>query len=599
MTSYKYHALYKIFLQHTTKTKIVFFFAIQTLLLSLSCAKIDQEHIWNNPLDPAGTNFSPPQIITINDNVFNVYPVKEFDLRVTGTDDKDSIAEYFWSFDNGITWKSTGSVSHYSTIWDTSSIGIKKVLVYITDNHGLKSKIDTLTVFVHRYEPWLYPVNDTIVPCNVKYLQTLKGQDSAAEHLKYYWDEGIDGWDDSIVAEIASFSISKPEGGSVYVHWAIRDESNFVKNDTFNIYFNKPPTVPKMISPYNDTVRSFLTYDYYKKNGSIVIEYSSNDPDDTDSSLSFEVTYALKSDTNFNSISSRERRLRLEGLQGSSTYTWVLSVSDPMGNKSLSQGQLITPPPPFEPSGMRFIKCANVAFDMGQVGDSTTMPLHQVKFSRDFWIDTSEITVELFARVLSLATPTPSTLRFPVSNITWFDAVLFCNARSKLNKLDTVYKYTGVTGLTGSQCKLENVTSNMKATGFRLPTEAEWEFACRGGTYSLFYWGNDRYLIADYAWTFTPADSKVHEIALLKPNSLGLYDMAGNVWEWCNDWYTKDYYKKSESIDPSGPLSGTELVIRGGSSGSYYYFAQSGTRSRLRPDSYNAFTGFRTVLPVF
>jgi formylglycine-generating enzyme required for sulfatase activity len=583
--------------QQMFKVKIIYFLAILIFTLILFCAKIESEHTWNNPLDPDGTNYSPPQIISINDKVFDVFPVKKFNISATGTDDKDSITEYFWSQDNGKTWQSSGPASHYEVSWDTSSIGLNKVLVYITDNHGLKSKIDTLTFFVHRYEPTIYQVKDTTVRYNAVYEQTLKGDDTSCQLLKYYWDKGLDGWDDSVIAQIASCPISKPEGGSLFVHWAIRDESNFVKNDTFMVYFSKVPATPKMVSPAGDTVKSFFSYDYYKNTGSIIIECTGSDPDDADSLLTFKVKYALINDTIYDSVESKDSRLQLYGIKSSSIYTCDLFSIDPGKNTATIHGQFVTPPTPAGPEGMRFIKCTENEFQMGQIGDSTT-PVHQVHFSKNFWIDTSEITVEKFSRVLSLPPPSSSTNRSPATNITWFDAVLFCNARSKLDKLDTVYKYTTVTGSPGKQCKLENVTAHINAQGYRLPTEAEWEFACRGGTYSLFFWGNDRYLISDFAWTFTSADTKVHEIAGLKPNPLGLYDMSGNVWEWCNDWYAKDSYRKSSDADPYGPASGTEQVIRGGSSNSSFYFAQSGTRSKLHPESYNAFTGFRTILPI-
>jgi formylglycine-generating enzyme required for sulfatase activity len=234
---------------------------------------------------------------------------------------------------------------------------------------------------------------------------------------------------------------------------------------------------------------------------------------------------------------------------------------------------------------------------MGQNGsDSISLPVHKVSFGKNYWIDTTEVTCEKFYKVLSVPNqPVPSP-RTPITNITWYDAVVYCNALSKSYKLDTFYIFTDVKGSIGSRCQLENVTFNTNANGYRLPTEAEWEYSCRSGRNSLFFWGDDIYKIVEYAWTSSSSVSSIKDVAQLKSNPYGLYDMAGNVWEWCQDWFDKDYYKKSVSIDPMGPPSGTEQVIRGGSVINHYFFAQSGTRSKLLPTQYNAYTGFRTVL---
>jgi formylglycine-generating enzyme required for sulfatase activity len=153
-------------------------------------------------------------------------------------------------------------------------------------------------------------------------------------------------------------------------------------------------------------------------------------------------------------------------------------------------------------------------------------------------------------------------------------------------------------GTAGNHCQLVNIASDSNACGYRLPTEAQWEYACRGGTSALFFWGNDRMILSQYAWTSANSGSAVHEVASLKANPFGLYDISGNVWEWCNDWYDRNYYRVSVKNDPTGPQTGTERIVRGGASTSHYYFSQSGTRSSLRPDQYNPFTGFRTVLII-
>lgn len=588
----------KKLLPHYSKALVFFIFMV--CLPVLFCAKLGDEHKWDNALDPSGTNYFPPEIISINRPVYNVYPVKTYDFSISAIDNENSIVGYFWSLDNGITWKSTGQVSHITTSWDTASAGPEKILAYVTDNHSLKSRIDTINVVVQRDEPVIDTVSDKIVSQSITLNQQLTGHNEGGL-LKFLWDiNNINGWDDSVIADKATCLISRPEGGSVFVRWEIRDESNFFKDDTFMVYFNKKPFKPVVVSPVNDTIKKFIFYNYSKNIGTVLIECTAKDPDDFDSTLTFTLRYGLKDGNSFDSVTTSDRKIKLDSIKELSMYSFVLTVKDAWSNRDSTTGQFIALPPPPKPEGMKFVLCQNAGFLMGQAtkNDSTALPVHQVTISNNFWIDSAEITTEKFAKLLSLTQPQATSARLPATNITWFDAVLFCNARSKYHHLDTVYKYSSLTGVPGTQSKLENVTADLKVNGYRLPTEAEWEFACRAGTSTLFFWGNDRSVVSEYAWTVTPppAEPKIHESATLKPNTLVLYDMAGNVWEWCNDWY--GVYQKSSALDPTGAVSGNERILRGGSAASSYYFTQSGIRSKLRPESYNAFTGFRTVLPA-
>jgi formylglycine-generating enzyme required for sulfatase activity len=144
----------------------------------------------------------------------------------------------------------------------------------------------------------------------------------------------------------------------------------------------------------------------------------------------------------------------------------------------------------------------------------------------------------------------------PVEQVTWYDAVEFCNRLSEKNGLKPYYKIekgvfsTNVTILGGD--------------GFRLPSEAEWEYACRGGTTTAYYWGNK--IDGAYCWYTGNSSERTYIIGMKKPNAFGLYDITGNVYEWCWDWYDKSYYKNSPFKDPQGPDKGRYRVRRGGSS---------------------------------
>jgi formylglycine-generating enzyme required for sulfatase activity len=143
--------------------------------------------------------------------------------------------------------------------------------------------------------------------------------------------------------------------------------------------------------------------------------------------------------------------------------------------------------------------------------------------------------------------------------------------------------------------------NRLSGSGFRLPTEAEWEYACRAATTSRFYWGDDpEYQEGDaYAWwpatAINAGEAYAHPVGLLEPNPWGLFDMAGNAWEWCQDWYGP--YAPGDQTDPTGPSTGTERVGRGGSWGAIDpAHCRSAYRGKNRPDyGGSSGIGFRLV----
>ena len=133
---------------------------------------------------------------------------------------------------------------------------------------------------------------------------------------------------------------------------------------------------------------------------------------------------------------------------------------------------------------------------------------------------------------------------------------------------------------------------------YRLPTEAEWEYACRAGTTTRWYCGDDESELVDVAWFNKNAGRMTHPVGEKKPNAWGLHDMHGNVWQWCADWFSQDYYRESPSIDPTGPPSGSDHVLRGGT---WFYLPSLG-RSAFRNSTafggHGSMPGFRVVLEI-
>ena len=235
------------------------------------------------------------------------------------------------------------------------------------------------------------------------------------------------------------------------------------------------------------------------------------------------------------------------------------------------------------PSGIEMVFIPGGTFQMGDKALEWTYP-HKVEVS-SFYMSKYEITNRQFNEF----SPSHenygcwSEPDYPVEAVDWFDALKYCNWLSEQEGLTPCYSDGG-----NDTAKID-----INANGYRIPTEAQWEYAYRGGTTTTYYWGPD--MNDSYCWYEDNSGGHPHPVGKTIPNNLGLYDMSGNVWEWCWDYIDNDYYYNSPYTDPLGPPSGEDCVVRGGGWESFPTTCNSFYRGQCNPNEYTNCCGFRVV----
>ena len=210
--------------------------------------------------------------------------------------------------------------------------------------------------------------------------------------------------------------------------------------------------------------------------------------------------------------------------------------------------------------------------DSDQDAQSFEKPQHRVRITQPFYLGMTEVTQGHYRAVTGQS---PSQFKgpdeLPVENVSWEEAVAFCD---KLN---------------------DREKGRLGGEHYRLPTEAEWEYACRAGSKTRYSFGDDEAGLGECAWFEGNSGGKTHRVGEKRPNAFNLNDMHGNVWEWCQDWYDDGYYGRSNDADPRGPTRAEARVDRGGGWGSSARLCQSANRGRIAPGDRSDRLGFRVA----
>jgi formylglycine-generating enzyme required for sulfatase activity/energy-coupling factor transporter ATP-binding protein EcfA2 len=259
--------------------------------------------------------------------------------------------------------------------------------------------------------------------------------------------------------------------------------------------------------------------------------------------------------------------------------------------------------------GMTMLKVTAGSFTMGDAdGDDDEKP-HRVTLTQDLFVCDREVTVKQFDDFVQdkkdlddhypgkteelweeYYEPVSPTDDCPVHNVSWFGTVVFCNWLSE--KEDRQPCYT-ITKEKGDENAAATVECDFEQDGYRLPTEAEWEYACRAQSQTAFAFGDDEKFLTDYAYFAANSASRAWPGGKKTPNAWGLFDMHGNMWEWCWDWYGP--YGPVDVDDPKGPSSGSKRVMRGGGWYNGASNCRSALRNRFTPGSRYDDVGFRVV----
>jgi len=347
---------------------------------------------------------------------------------------------------------------------------------------------------------------------------------------------------------------------------------------------NIPPLPPFNPSPTNlSTVES------------TELELTWNCVDPNNEEITFEIYFGTSATPPLVDENLTEMSYNVEDLEMGQTYYWRIIAWDQV-TYNISSVWQFTVGTLFTPGEMILVEGGH--FDMGdrlETGSSDELPVHYT-FISSFYISKYEVTQFEYEELMDENPSQYEGTYNPVEKVNWYEAAAYCNKLSIQENLTPCYDQSGETNPDNWTYPLD-LTCNWNANGYRLPTEAEWEYAARGGIYHMdnFKFSGTTNSLSLFAWFSNNSGNTTHQVGGKSPNQLGIYDMTGNVWEWCWDWYSSGYYATYPGDNPLGPNTGDDKVIRGGAFDTSQYDGSVSDRSyRFYPAIYDDI-GIRVV----
>ncbi len=440
---------------------------------------------------------------------------------------------------------------------------------------------------------------------------TLKwtGKDSDGDEISYrvYFGETSSPTYITTTKE-SEYKVSNKDWGKRY-YWKVEASDNYggvttSQVNSFTTQENRAPNAPSVPSPYNYATNQPTT---------ITLSWECSDPDGD--ALTYDVYFGIDASSmtkvSINQSGSTLNIGDLRTLSYGTTYYWKVVAKDSEGGttegpewrfttQSAPTASSYTPSSIFPPT----VLVEKGSFTMGDTwggGDSDEKPTHKVTLTYDFYMGKYEVTFDeydAFCEATGRSKPRDyygwGRETRPVINVSWNDAIAYCNWLSGEEKLPKSYDSNG--NLLDKDGRV--TTDPSKVVGYRLPTEAEWEYAARGGNKSkgYKYSGSDNVDMDNVAWYYSNSGHKTQRAGMGVPNELELYDMGGNVWEWCSDWFGS--YSSSAQTNPYNSTAGSYRVARGGSWNDDAVYVRISSRGYYTPTSTISYLGFRIARTV-